>query len=214
MILKINPNRMELLRLKKRLVLARRGHKLLKDKEDELMRRLLELIDEVRDLRKKVEEELVRVFQSFAFARGVMSKESFTANVELSGKKLKLTTGRLNVLNLNLPQWELREEGEFNYGFAETCADFDNALTGLSKILPSMVKLAQVEKALQLLAGEVERTRRRVNALEYIFIPDMEETVRHIDDRLSELERSNLTRLMKVKELVLEHRKVPVPVGV
>ena len=206
MILKVNPNRMELLRLKKRLVLARRGHKLLKDKEDELMRRLLELINEVRGLRKRVEEELARVFQSFAFARGVMPKQSFASNVELSAKRLKLTTGWLNVLNLHLPQWELEEEGKFSYGFAGTCVDFDNALTWLSKILPFMVKLAQAEKSLQLLADEVERTRRRVNALEYIFIPDMEETVRHIDDRLSELERSNLTRLMKVKELVLTHR--------
>ena len=195
-----------MLRLKKRLILARRGHKLLKDKEDELMRRLLELIDEVRDLRKRVEEELARVFQSFAFARGVMPKQFFAANVELSAKRLKLTTGWLNVLNLHLPQWEVKEEGEFSYSFAGTSADFDNALAGLSRILPSMVKLAQTEKALQLLADEVERTRRRVNALEYIFIPDMEETVRHIDDRLTELERSNLTRLMKVKELVFEHR--------
>ena len=109
-------------------------------------------------------------------------------------------------MNLRLPQWKVKEMGEFGYGFDETPAELDDAFIGLSGVLPPLIKLTQIEKSLQLLADEVERTRRRVNALEYIFIPDIEDTIRHIDDRLTELERSNLTRLMKVKELVLEHR--------
>ncbi len=199
----VNPNRMELLRLKKRLLLAQRGHKLLKDKQEELMRRFLELVEEARRLRKEVEEKLGRVYRNFLLARGVMMREMLEAALMFPKKRIEITTSVIPVMNLRLPKLDLSQEGEFDcYGFAETSGDLDISLSLLSETVPSMVRLAEVEKWIELLAEEIERTRRRVNALEYILIPSLEETIGYIGMKLNERERGNLTRLMKVKEMV------------
>ncbi len=201
--LAVNPNRMELLRLKKRLFLARRGHKLLKDKQEELMKRFLSLIEESKRLREEMEEKLRVACASFLSARGIMSGEVLEEAILFPGKKVTVETLVVPVMNLRLPRFELREEGElFCYGLAGTSGDLDVALSLLSEALPLMLKLAEAEKWIEVVAEEIERTRRRVNALEYILIPSLEETIRFIGMKLSERERGNLTRLMKVKEMV------------
>jgi len=201
--LAVNPNRMELLRLRKRLFLARRGHKLLKDKQEELMKQFLSLIEESKGLREKVEEKLQEAYRNFFAARGVMPGEVLEEVLLFPEKKVAITTEVVPVMNLRLPRFELKEEGEiFCYGLAGTSGNLDVALSLFSEVLPAMMKLAEIEKWIELMAEEIERTRRRVNALEYILIPNLEETIRSIGMKLSERERGNLTRLMKVKEMV------------
>lgn len=201
--LTVNSNRMELLRLRKRLFLARRGHKLLKDKQEELMKRFLSLAEESKKLREEVGEKLQAANGNFLSARGVMSREVLEEAILFPGKKVTVETLVVPVMNLRLPRFELKEEGElFCYSLAETSGDLDVALSLFSKALPLMLKLAEVEKWIEVIAEEIEKTRRRVNALEYILIPGLEETIRFIGMKLSERERGNLTRLMKVKEMV------------
>ena len=203
MLLEVNATRMELLRLKKRLVLARRGHKLLKDKEDELMRQFLDLVNKNRDLREKLEAQLIAASQNFLMARAVMDRESMEEAIMFPKQKLELSVSTASIMNLRVPRFELKSEGTVHsYGFVNTSAELDSALQLYSDLLPEMVKLAETEIAVQLLADEIEKTRRRVNALEYVLIPNLEETIRYITMRLSEMERSNLTRLMKIKEMV------------
>jgi len=201
--LAVNPNRMELLRLKKRLFLARRGHNLLKDKQEELMKRFLSLIEESKRLREEVEEKLGVAYGNFLSARGVMPGEVLEEALLRPKKKVAVKTEVVPVMNLRLPRLELEEEGEtLCYGLAGTSGDLDVSLSLFSEALPAMIKLAEIEKWIELMAEEIERTRRRVNALEYILIPNLEETIRSIGMKLSERERGNLTRLMKVKEMV------------
>ena len=203
MLLEVNATRMELLRLKKRLVLARRGHKLLKDKEDELMRQFLDLVNKNRDLREKLEAQLIAASQNFLMARAVMDRESMEEAIMFPKQKLELSVSTASIMNLRVPRFELKSEGTVHsYGFVNTSAELDSALQVYSDLLPEMVKLAEAESAVQLLADEIEKTRRRVNALEYVLIPNLEETIRYITMRLNEMERSNLTRLMKIKEMV------------
>ncbi len=199
----VNPNRMELLRLKRRLELARRGHKLLKDKQDELMKRFLPLIDEAKGLREEMEGSLLKASQRFLLARAVTRNEFLTEALIFPKQRIDIEISMVPVMNLRLPQFKLSVEGEpFSYGFVESPSDLDISISILSQILPKMVRLAQVEKWVKLLANEIEKTRRRVNALEYILIPSLEETIRYIGMKLSERERSTITRLMKVKEMV------------
>jgi len=201
--LTVNPNRMELLRLRKRLFLARRGHKLLKDKQEELMKRFLSLTGESKRLREEVEEKLRVAYGNFLSARGVMPEEVLEEALLFPQRKVAVKAEIVPVMNLRLPRFELEEEGDiFCYGLAGTSGDLDVALSLFSEALPSMMKLAEVEKWIELMAEEIEKTRRRVNALEYILIPNLEETIRSIGMKLSERERGNLTRLMKVKEMV------------
>ncbi len=203
MLLEVNATRMELLRLKKRLVLARRGHKLLKDKEDELMRQFLDLVNKNRDLREKLEAQLIVAFRNFLMARAVMDRESMEEAIMFPNQKLELSVSTASIMNLRVPRFELKSEGTVHsYGFINTSAELDSALQVYSDLLPEMVKLAEAESAIQLLADEIEKTRRRVNALEHVLIPNLEETIRYIKMRLDEMERSNLTRLMKIKEMV------------
>ena len=203
MLLKVNATRMELLRLKKRLVLARRGHKLLKDKEDELMRQFLDLVNKNRALRERLETQLIAAFKKFLMARAVMDKESMEEAIMFPKQKLELSVSTASIMNLRVPRFELKSEGTVHsYGFVNTSAELDSALQVYSDLLPEMVKLAEAESSVQLLADEIEKTRRRVNALEYVLIPNLEETIRYITMRLNEMERSNLTRLMKIKEIV------------
>jgi V/A-type H+-transporting ATPase subunit D len=198
---------MQLLRLRRRLVLAKRGHKLLKDKQEELMRRFLGLVHHVRSLRAEAEAELARAHRAFVSARLEMDASAMDAALAYSRRLVDVRADREQVMNLKIPKFriEFPEQAELGYGYLETTADLDRALALYAAVLPKLVRLAETEKAVQLIATELEKTRRRVNALEHILIPSLEETIRFISDRLSELERANATQLMKVKEIVRGH---------
>jgi V/A-type H+-transporting ATPase subunit D len=198
---------MQLLRLKRRLLLAKRGHKLLKDKQEELMRRFLGVVHRVRDLRQEVEGELAYAYRAFVSARFEMSGSAMEAALAFSQRIVKLHPSREQVMNIKVPNFavEFPEDAEFGYGFADTTAELDNALELYAAVMPKLMRLAEMEKSVQLIAAELEKTRRRVNALEHILVPNLEETIRFIGDRLAEMERETATRLMKVKEMVREH---------
>lgn len=204
--LNVSPTRMELLRLKKRILLAQRGHRLLKDKQDELIRQFMPLVREVIGLRKEVEEGLKKAFQSLVIARMLMLPEFVEEALMWPGEKITLEVSYKYIVGVKVPEYEIKKEGDiYNYGLATTSSELDIALKAYSDLLPSLVKLAFLEKTLELLAAEIERTRRRVNALEYIFIPNLEETIKYITMKLSEMERADLTRLMRIKEIVRAH---------
>ena len=201
-----NPTRMELLRLRKRLGLARRGHKLLKDKQDELMKRFMGLVHQIKDLRLSVEEELEQAWRRFLVARSMGGSQVVENAVSAPTRKTSVEVGREQVMNLVVPVFKLKTEGKLaSYGLAATPAELDTSLVAMEKVLGRMVELASKEKALELIGDEIERTRRRVNALEYILIPNLEETIRYISMKLSEMERGNITRLMRIKEIIREH---------
>ena len=211
-IMRVNPTRMELTRLKKRLKVARRGHKLLKDKRDELMKQFLELVRKNKELREKVEEMLMKVHDNFLIARAVMSSEILEEALMFPKQSVSLDVSIKNIMSVDVPVFDFktRSEDESNiypYGFATTSGELDGAIGTLSEVLPYMLELAQMEKAAQLLAEEIEKTRRRVNALEYVMIPQLEETIKYITMKLDENERGNLTRLMKVKDMMVEQAR-------
>lgn len=198
-----SPNRMELLKLRRRLAIARRGHKLLKDKFDELMKPFLAMIRDVRNLRGDVESELCEAQQIFALARSEVTAEEAEAALLVPKATADVEVHRQNIVSVSAPSLILDTEGDFDsYGLALTPSQLDEALSQFALLLPQMVLLAQEESKLKLLASEIEKTRRRVNALEYVLIPQLEETIRYITLRLDELERSNRTRLIKIKEMV------------
>lgn len=204
--LDVNPTRMEFLRLKKRTVLAKRGHSLLKDKQDELMRRLLELLKVLRELREKVERELEFAIKSFLFARSSMEPEEVEEAFLLPSKEITIDLEKRRLLNIEAPVFKEVVSGKIHcYGFATTSGELDLALLSLDKVIQEIIELAEKEKTLELIALEIGKTRRRVNALEYILIPSLEETVKYIQMKLSEMERSNLSRLMRIKEIVRVH---------
>ncbi|MFH1784239.1 MAG: V-type ATP synthase subunit D [bacterium] len=204
--LAVNPTRMELSRLKKRIALARRGHKLLKNKLDELLQKFFPLIHEVQKLREEVNSGIKRAFDSFTLARGLMSRTMIDEAIITPQYRFSVKHSLRVIMNLRVPMFEISNKGNvLSYGFVNTFAELDEALYAYSDISPKMVKLAEVEKAIHLLADEIERTRRRVNALEYILIPNMVETIKYISQKLSEVERGNLTRLMKIKDIVRAH---------
>jgi len=208
-VMNVNPTRMELTRLKKRLAVARRGHKMLKDKRDELMKQFLELAITNRKLREEVENNLKKVYEKFMIARAIMSTESFEESLMFPKLKAELNITVVNRMGVEIPVYdfvtaETHDSDIYPYGFAETSAELDGALAALDKVLPDLLKLAGVEKAIQLLALEIESVRRRVNALEHVLIPQLTDTIRYISMKLEENERSNLVRLMKVKDMILE----------
>ncbi|HHT50993.1 MAG TPA: V-type ATP synthase subunit D [Eubacteriaceae bacterium] len=206
--LNVNPTRMELTTLKRRLKTATRGHKLLKDKQDELMRRFIELIRKNKDLRMDVEEELQGSFKEFLLASATMSPEMLGEAVAFPKENISVDIKKKNVMSVNVPVMKFirKLEGDegaiYPYGFAQTSSQLDDAISQLYGVMSKLLELAEVEKACQLMADEIEKTRRRVNALEYRTIPDLEETIRFIRMKLDESERSTITRLMKVKELI------------
>lgn len=205
----VNPNRMELLRLKKKLVTARRGHKLLKDKRDELMRQFLDLIRANRALRLKVEQLLKSANQDMVLARAVMDTSSLETALMAGRESLELTIDTRNVMSVNVPVFASLFEvsGEIEglpYGLASTAGELDQAVVALHEAFPVMLELAEVEKGAQLLADEIEKTRRRVNSLEYILIPELKEQIHSITMKMDENERGNLTRLMKVKDMIVK----------
>lgn len=204
--LAVNPTRMELLKLKKRLILARRGHRLLKDKQDELMRNFLSLIEEIKELRLTVEIELFQAYGSFLIARLTMGREFLDEALMFSQLETNLEVTYVPLMNLRIPRYRLNIEGDyFSYGLLTTSMELDRALKRYRELIPKMVELAEKERGLEMLSYEIERTRRRVNALEHILIPNIFETISYISMKLEELERSNLTRLMKIKDIVRRH---------
>lgn len=201
--LAVNPNRMVLLKLKRRLAVARRGHKLLKDKFDELMKPFLATIKETGRIRDEVEEELAEAYRLFAIARVETSAVELDEALSQPKATADVSVKKKNLVSLTVPEFTLEMEGGFDcYGLASTPAILDEALSRLKDLLPRMVLLAQRENTIKMLASEIEKTRRRVNALEYVLIPQLEETVRYITMKLDEYERANLNRLMKIKEMV------------
>ncbi|MBR1565124.1 MAG: V-type ATP synthase subunit D [Oscillospiraceae bacterium] len=205
----VNPTRMELTRLKGKLRTAQRGHKLLKDKRDELMKQFLETVREVRSLRKEVEEDLMKVHNSFTVASALMSAQALEQALIYPKQSVELTMTFQNVMSVNVPIYDFQtktksESDIYPYGFAATSGELDAAVEALGHVFRKMLKLAQIEKSAQLMAEEIEKTRRRVNALEYVKIPEMQESIKYITMKLEENERANTIRLMKVKDMVLK----------
>ena len=205
----VNPTRMELTRLKKKLVTAMRGHKLLKDKRDELMRQFLDLVRENKELREKVERGIAQANKNFVLARASMSDEVLNAALLAPKQEVSLELSTRNVMSVDIPVlgYKTRTPDEndiYSYGFAFTSSDLDDAVKSLSDLLPDMLRLAEVEKSCELMAGEIEKTRRRVNALEHVMIPQTQENIKYITMKLDENERSTQIRLMKVKDMMLK----------
>lgn len=203
------PTRMELTRLKKKLVTAVRGHKLLKDKRDELMRQFLDLAKENMELRKAVEEGIRKANANFVTAKASMPEEALHTALMAPKQEVYLEAERKNVMSVEIPVFEYRTRTAdpndiYSYGFAFTSVDLDDAVRSLADVLPQMLKLAEKEKACQLLAAEIEKTRRRVNALEHVMIPETQESIRYITMKLDENERSSQIRLLKVKDMMLK----------
>lgn len=206
--LNVNPTRMELTKLKKRLATSTRGHKLLKDKQDELMRRFIDLVKYNNVLRKEVEEMLGGAFKDFVMARAVMSSEFLEEAIAYPKESISLEVDVKNIMSVNVPVMNFKRAMEddkgsiYPYGLASTSTELDGAIEKLYSILPKLLELAEVEKSCQLMADEIEKTRRRVNALEYMTIPSLQETIKYIKMKLDENERSAITRLMKVKSMI------------
>lgn len=205
---RVNPTRMELTRLKKKLVTARRGHKLLKDKRDELMRRFLDLVRENKALREKVEAGIAAANKNFVLARAVMQDEVLNTALLAPKQEVYLEISQKNVMSVDIPVFEYKTKTPdandiYSYGYAFTSSDLDDSVKSLADILPDMLKLAECEKSCQLMASEIEKTRRRVNALEHVVIPETQENIKYIIMKLDENERSSQIRLMKVKDMML-----------
>jgi len=206
MLANVNATRMELLRLKKRLNLAWRGHKLLKDKRDELMRQLLEVIDEVKELRLSIEKEFQSIVERFVLARASIGLYQVEQELLLPVKKISVSISKRNIIGVHVPVYAKEVSGNIiPYGYMNTSGEMDIALNDFDKSIENLLDLAEKEKAVQLMAMEIEETRRRVNVLEYKLIPGIIETIRFITMKLDEIERSNTVRLMKVKDIVRSH---------
>ena len=200
---------MELTRLKKKLVTATRGHKLLKDKRDELMRQFLDKVRENKRLRERVENGIQAANKNFLLARAGMQDEVLNTALLAPKQKVTLESETENVMSVDIPKFTFKtrtpdENDIYSYGFAFTSSDLDGAVKSLSDIFPDMLKLAECEKACQLMAAEIEKTRRRVNALENVMIPELQENIKYITMKLDENERSTQIRLMKVKDMMLK----------
>ena len=205
---RVNPTRMELTKQKKKLLSATRGHKLLKDKRDELVRQFMDLIKENMDLRLKVEKGLKAANMEFAVARAGMSEQVLNTALMANGKTLEIKQQFKNVMSVEVPEFQTKNDINgndiYSYGYAFTAGDLDDAVYSLSSVFEDMLKLAQVEKSCQLMASEIEKTRRRVNALEHVIIPEALDNIKYITMKLDENERSTQIRLMKVKDMMIE----------
>lgn len=205
----VTPTRMELTRLKKKLVTAVKGHKLLKDKRDELMRQFLDLVRENMALRQKVEAGILSANKNFVIAKAGMSEQILNTALMSPKQEVYLEAGKKNVMSVDIPVFETKTRTAdandvYSYGFAFTSGDLDGAVKSLADILPDMLRLAEVEKSCQLMASEIEKTRRRVNALEHVIIPETQQNIKYITMKLDENERSTQIRLMKIKDMMLE----------
>ena len=205
----INPTRMELTRLKGRLKTAQRGHKLLKDKRDELMKQFMDVVRENRALRRKVEESLMRANGSFTVAAALMSPEMLEQSLLYPKESVSVDMTFQNIMSVDVPRYQFHTKSQaagevYPYGFAQTSGELDDAVDEMARVFQDMLRLAEVEKTSQLLAQEIEKTRRRVNALEYVKIPEMQANIKYITMKLDENERANTIRLMKVKDMLLK----------
>ena len=207
--LRVNPTRMEMKRIQTRYQTARKGHKLLKDKRDELMKQFLDVVREDKALRERVEASLGEVYRSFTVASALSSPKMLEEALICPKKEGELSVEYKNIMSVTVPVFHLRVHAEggsdsYNYGLAFTSGELDSSLRELNGILEDLMRMAELEKTAQLLAEEIERTRRRVNALEYILMPQYLETIKSIKMKLDENERGNTTRLMKVKDMMLQ----------
>ncbi|MDR2005837.1 MAG: V-type ATP synthase subunit D [Acidaminococcales bacterium] len=207
MAMRVNPTRMELTRLKRRLKTAVRGHKLLKDKRDEMIRQFIIYIKRNHQLRMEVEDELMRALARFARAKAYMGAQKALGELFCPSRAASFEIGKRNVMSVDVPV--IKHTGaddkiELPYGFAHTSGELDASVMEVVRLLPLMAELAQVEKSCNLLANEIEKTRRRVNALEYVMIPETEDAIKYITMKLEENDRASLVRLMKAKEMLME----------
>ena len=205
----VSPTRMELTRLKGKLRTAQRGHKLLKDKRDELMKQFLEIVRRNRELRRRVEAGLEEANGALTIASAVMSPEMLEQALLYPKQSVELTMGSQNIMSVNVPVYDFQTKTKsdsdiYPYGFASTSGELDTAVDALGHVFRKMLKLAEIEKSAQLMAEEIEKTRRRVNALEYVMIPETEAAIRYITMKLDENDRATTTRLMKVKDMILK----------
>lgn len=208
-VLNVNPTRMELTNLKRKLTTARRGHKLLKDKRDELMRQFMILVRENKELRKAVEEKISSANSHMSVARSVMGDAALQVALMIPKQEMTVDIQEKNVMSVMIPEFKTVFKSSdasdiYSYGYAFTSTELDDTVKYMSDILPELMRLAEVEKSCQLMAAEIEKTRRRVNALEHVMIPQYEETIKFIAMKLDENERSATTRLMKVKDMMLK----------
>ena len=211
-VMQVNPTRMELSRLKKRLKTSMRGHSLLKDKRDDLMKKFLEQVRRNKELREQVERMIMGVYDGFAIAGAVMSPNMLEEALMLPKEQVELDIETKNVMSVDVPVFHFsrsatEDEDISPYGFAYTSGELDDSVAALKEVLPLMLELAQMEKSAQLLAEEIEKTRRRVNALEYVQIPSLQETIKSISMKLDENERGNLARLMKIKDMMIQQSR-------
>lgn len=205
--LNVNPTGMELTRLKERLKLASRGHKLLKDKQDELMRQFITLIRENNELRNEVEEKIESGMKSYSIASALLHDNFLSEVMTTPSQSVSLNINQENIMNVRVPQMNFNYEdtpddvSDIHYGYLNSNGELDSAIEQMLSVMPRMLELAEIEKRCQLMADEIEKTRRRVNALEYMTIPDLEETIYFIEMKLEEKEREEITRLIKVKDM-------------
>ena len=211
-VMQVNPTRMELSRLKTRLKTSMRGHSLLKNKRDDLMKKFLEQVRRNKELREQVEQMIMGVYDGFAIAGAVMSPNMLEEALMLPKEQVELDITSQNVMSVDVPVFHFsrsadEEEDISPYGFTYTSGELDDSVAALKRVLPLMLELAQMEKSAQLLAEEIEKTRRRVNALEYVQIPSLQETIKSISMKLDENERGNLARLMKIKDMMVQQSR-------
>ena len=204
--LDVKPTRMELSNLKDRLAISTRGHKLLKDKQDELMRQFITLIRENNELRAEVEDELTKAMRAFVIAKSLLNESFIEELFAFPNTSVTLDIQEKNIMSVIVPKMdfmvdEAKKEPEMQYGFLNSNSELDQAIDRIKSILSKLLKLSEIEKTCQLMADEIEKTRRRVNALEYLKIPELEETIYYIEMKLEEDERANITRIMKVKDM-------------
>jgi len=202
-VIQVNPNRMELLKLKKKQQVAVRGHKLLKDKLEGLLKDFMEFIKEYKRLRTEVDSRIQDLFRNFAFASSTIQPAAYKAALAYGDCRANLDVSEKVIMNVKVPSFAFSIEGNFlSYGFLDTGTELDEAMARLKDVIENMVRLAEMEKTIELVAEEIERTRRRVNALEYVMIPQLADAIKSVSGKLDEMERGNITRLMKIKQLL------------
>lgn len=203
--LNVNPTRMELRSLKNRLATAKRGHKLLKDKADEMVRQFMLLIRDNEKIRKEVEYSIEKGLQSFLIASAINGPKIIEEAVLIPSSKVETNCLTQNIMSVEVPKINITKSIEkdlLSYSFITVSSDLDKSILSMNSLLPQLIKLAEIEKTCNMLAKEIERNRRRVNALEYVLIPELAETIKYITMKLDERERANIITLMKVKEII------------
>lgn len=206
MILRVNPNRMELIRLRKRLLLAKRGHKLLQDKLEEMMRKFLNILKDIDKAKEEFQKMTQDMISNLLYCRITSKKADLENSLSKINTQIKLSVSLTRIMNIRVPVFDIEElKIEKDYDFLKTSAQLDIVVNNAEKYIRSLLKLSGLIKSLEILSSEIERTRRRVNALEYMLIPSIHQTSRYIYQKLTELERGNLVRLMRVKEIVRSH---------